>query len=465
MMQQVRDFLQRKFVQDTITLQVGKAGVIVLGMLAWVVVPVRLGPYEYGVFALAQSFLGVWQMLNLTGLGVSLNVLLPAAIGARNQDEILNLLAVYVKVSLIWSSLTLVVMLLLGQAVATRLYRDSLTPAAEMGFSYLRYAGLDSTNGARIGVMAIYLAIVAISDPLFTLFVTAFRSRRSMRLVALLQNLNQFVLTICLVSAALIKPTAEAQAMARVVYTLVILACALWVYRRYRQSLPPLRAILQRALSVSYRPYWRFGLANALDKNLAGGFTSLPLQFVGILAGPAAASYIQLGIRGLSKADFLTSAIFENMQVIIPQAVGRRDFARLWDRFLRITGVLTLGSVVIYGMVALLAPIFLVPIFGDEWVPLLPLMPAFCIFGVATTIGSIFGPLYRAFDLMRSILIVKALTLVAMVPIGLWLIGELGTLGGVWMLDGLFVGSIVLTALVTLPVLRDHALQEVQAHA
>ena len=327
----------------------------------------------------------------------------------------------------------------------------------------------DAATGTRIGVMAAYLAIVAIFDPLFSLIVTAFRSRRSMRLVALLQNTNQFVLTICLVSGALIQPTAEGQAAARVVYTLLTFVIALWVYQRTRIDkraiFPPIGSVLRQALSISYRPYWRFGVANALDKNLANGYVSLTVQFVGILAGPAAASYIQLGIKGLNKADFFTSAIFENLQAVIPQAVGRRDFARLWDRFLRILGVLTLAGLAIYGLVALLSPIFIVPIFGDEWYPVLPLIPAFCIFGVSTTIGSVFGPMYRAFDLMRPILIAKAMTLVLMAPVGLWLISNMGALGGVWMLNGLFVISIVLTAVVTLPVLRDHARQEVQAHA
>jgi hypothetical protein len=59
---------------------------------------------------------------------------------------------------------------------------------------------------------------------------------------------------------------------------------------------------------------------------------------------------------------------------------------------------------------------------------------------------------------------VKVLTLLIMIPVGLWLITSLGALGGIWMLDGLFVLSIALTALVTLPVLRQHALQETPAH-
>jgi O-antigen/teichoic acid export membrane protein len=219
-------------------------------------------------------------------------------------------------------------------------------------------------------------------------------------------------------------------------------------------------AVLRRALSVSYRPYWRYGLESALDKNIATLFIHIPLQLVGILAGPAAASYIQLGLRGIQRTSFFTSAVFENIQAVVPQAVGRRDYQRLWANFTRVVAVLGLAGLVFYGLVILIAPLLLVPIFGEEWEPILPLLPAFAIYGLATTVGGVFGPLYRAFDLMREALSTKIITLLVMIPVGTWLIQQSGALGGVWMLNGLFVLSVLLTAGFTLPVLRRRAQQQ-----
>jgi O-antigen/teichoic acid export membrane protein len=468
MIQEARRLLRRKFVQDTITLQIGKIGVMILGLLAWIIVPLRLGPHDYGLFALAQSFLGIWQVLNLTGIDTSTGVLLSTAIGARNEDEILDLLAVFVKVTLIWAALSVLVLMFFGPTIAAYFYRDPVPPAAAQALSFPLLAGLETTGNGEVGVLAGFLALILFTDPLFNLVLTVFRSRRNMRLFALLQNLNQLVLTICLVSAAFISPTPGGQVIGRLVYTSVTLLIALWVYRRYRVadpiSFPTLGAVAQRALTVSYAPYWRFGFANAVDKNLAGIYINIPLQLVGIIAGPAAASYIQLGLRGLNRASFFTSSIFENMQAVIPQAIGRHDYVSLRANFMRVLTVLSLGGLFFYAAIIVLAPLVIVPIFGEEWIPILPLLPAFCIYGLATTIGGVFGPLYRAFDLMRAALLIKFLSLALCLLPGWWLIQQMDALGGVWMINLLFVISIALTALVTLSALRQAAETGTKVH-
>jgi O-antigen/teichoic acid export membrane protein len=452
---------RRKFVQDTLILQLSKIGVTVLGLAAWVIVPVQLGPHEYGLFALAQSFLSVWLALDLTGLNVGIPILLSTAVGAKDETSVLDLLAVYLKVATIWALFTVIVLMTIGPVLAALLYRDPAPLAAANAMSYLLLAGVQTIGSPQVGALAAVLATAQLFDPIYNLFLNAFRSRRTMRQVAVMQNINQFVLTLCLVAAALITPTAEGQIAGRIVYSIVTLAVIGFVYQRTRNAgpvpYPTLKAVLRRAITVSYRPYWRYGLESALDKNLATLFTHLPLQLVGILAGPSAASYIQLGLRGIQRTSFFTSAVYENIQAVVPQAVGRRDYAHLWKNFLRVLGVLALGGLAFYALLVLVAPLLLVPIFGEEWRPILPLLPAFAIYGLATTVGGIFGPLYRVFDLMREALLTKIITLLVMIPAGVWFIQQAGALGGVWMLTGMFVISVLLTAAFTLPVLRRHA--------
>lgn len=464
MIAQAQQLFRRKFVQDTIVLQLSKIGVTLLGMAAWIIVPVRLGPYNYGLFALAQSFLGIWLTLDLTGLNVGIPTLLSAAVGARDEHKAVDLLAVYVKVSTLWALFTLAVLLLFGPALAALLYQEPAPPAAVHALAYPLLAGLHTTGNPQVGALAALLALTQLFDPIYTMFLSAFRSRRSMRQMAVMQNVNQLVLTICLVTAAFLSPTAEGQVVGRIVYAIATLLVIAIVYQRTRAdgpiAYPPLGAILRRALTVSYRPYWRYGLSTALDKNIANLYTQVPLQLVGILAGPVATSYIQLGLRGIQKTSFFTSAIYENMQAVVPQAVGRRDYTRLWHNFLRVLGVLTLGGLVFYALVIVLAPLLLVPIFGEEWAPILPLLPVFAIYGLTTTVGSVFGPLYRALNLMRAALLTKIAALVIMLPLGYWLVEQAGALGGIWMINGLFVISIVLTMLFALPALHRQAGQE-----
>ncbi len=53
---------------------------------------------------------------------------------------------------------------------------------------------------------------------------------------------------------------------------------------------------------MSPRPYWRFGVANAIDKNIAQLFTQIPLQLVGIFAGARAVGYLSLAMSGIAQA-------------------------------------------------------------------------------------------------------------------------------------------------------------------
>ena len=83
------------------------------------------------------------------------------------------------------------------------------------------------------------------------------------------------------------------------------------------------------------------------------------------------------------------------------------------------------------------------------------------VFGVATTVGGIFGPLYRAFDMAGAALAIKVAALALMIPLGVALIDALGAVGGAWTISGLYAVSVALTAAVTLPALRRRAAEGV----
>ena len=238
-----------------------------------------------------------------------------------------------------------------------------------------------------------------------------------------MQNVNQFVLTTALIAAVLISPTPEALVIARLVYSYSTLLIALIVYlpaaRTGAVSYPPFSAVLRRAITVSPRPYWRFGVANAIDKNIAQLFTQIPLQLVGIVAGARAVGYLSLAMNGIVQAGVFTSAVFDNMQAVVPQAVGRGDFAGLKRNFVRVLVVMLLGGIAFYTALALLAPPFIPPILGSRWIPAIPPLIALAIYGALTTTGGLFGPLYRAFDQMRQIIVVKLIALGVGLPLGL----------------------------------------------
>ncbi len=441
MIERMRRLLRRKFVQDTLALQIGKISATGLTLVSSVIVARALGPEAFGTWALARSFLAIWRTFDLTGVALSTRTRMGVAIGAKDEDEILNLLGFFVKVTVAWAAISIVILALFGRAIAARLYDGE----------------------AHIGTLVAILALLLLTERLFEMVRITLQSRRSMRLAAALQNVNVFVLTVVNIVAVVISPTAEAMVAARIVYSTITLFIAWGVYTHQRDydgvTYPTLTAIFKRARTVAVRPYWRFGFSLALDKNLVALYTQLPLQFVGIFVGKEAAGFLQLAINGLGQLRILTSAIFDNVQAVVPQAVGRGDYVRLQHNFRQIMLVLAGGAIVFYAGWALFAPLLVPLVYGDAWRPAIPLMVVLAIYGAVTTIGAVLGPLYRAFEMMRPILMIKALSLLLMALPGLVLVNEFGARGGAWMMNGIFTLSVTLTAIVTLSVLARQARQ------
>ena len=445
----VRGVLQHKFIQDTLVLQAGKFGLVGLSLLSSLLVWRIMGAEAFGVFSWAQTFLSLWLTLDLTGIGPSTNVRLAMAIGANDDQEILNVMAFYAQVTLTFTVGLTVLIVLLSPALTGALY-----------------------GSRRTGELAALLAFGLIADDFYLLVMTAMQARRSMKTLALMQNANQLVLTTSNIAAVLISPTPEALVIGRLVYSYSTLIMALVVYHRQRTRgavhYPPLTAVIRRARTLPPRTYWGFGVANAVDKNITNLFLQLPMQIVGVIGGASAVGYISLAMSGITQASVLSSAVFDNMQAVVPQAVGRGDFVGLRRNFLRVLLLLIAASLLFYGVLAVVAPLVIPPLLGDEWIPAIPPLIVLCLFGVITGFGGIFSALYRALNLVWRVAAMKVLTLVISLPVGtLLLLGSVNrtpddpagdaAVGGALIIVLVYALSIGLTALITLPVLNRKA--------
>lgn len=457
--------LRRKFVRDTLALQVGRIANTGISFGSSVLIARLMGPQAYGEWALAASFFAIWQSFNLTGVGYSTITRLSAAVGARDAEEALNLLGFYIKMSLLWAVPCITLLLLLGGTIASRLYSETiplLSGSMEVGIV---------RPDAQIGVMAALYALVLIPDAFYNLVVIALQSRRSMRLVTTLQNANAIGLALCVIAALLVSPTLEGMVFGRLLYSYTTVFIALWLYARERDHAalhyPSMLHILRRAQVVAVRPYWRFGVAIALDRNAANLFMQVPQQVIGIAAGPAAAGYLLLALKAIQLPNMLTSAIFDNMQAAVPQAVGRGDFAGLRRNFMQVLVVLAIGAAGFYALFALAMLLIgewaVTLVYGAQWTPAVPFVVVLAVYGAVTTLGGVFGPMYRALELVRTAILIKiAALLIGLVP-GLLLASTLPDgLGGAWMINLLFALSVSMTAWVVLRELERRRMAQIK---
>lgn len=437
MIDRLRALGRNKFVRDTLVLQWVKIVNTTLGMIALLLTVRLLGFEQYGVWKLVLAFFAIWQAFEMTGVGMSTSTRLSLAVGRKDGGAVLDLLAFYVKINLLWAALCTVLMFLLGPALAEQMY-----------------------GSARIGWLAAIFSFTGGADSLYNLVILALQTRRLMPELARLQNLNQLVLFGLTVSAVLISPTVEALLIARLLYSFSTFGLAWTFYRRMANAgplaYPPFGEVVRRALTVPIRSHWRSGVAMALDKNISNLYPQVPVTMVGLLQGETAAGFLGTALDFIGRSGVLTGPLMDNMQAVVPQAVGRGNFAALKRDFGRV--VLVLGAIGIgfYALIALITPLILPLILQDAQHTLGPIM-VLTLYGVTTAVGGVFGPLYRAFGMLRQALVAKIAAVVVMLPLGMWLIQTWGATGGAWTIVGLFAISVALTMAFTVPELNRRA--------
>lgn len=399
LIQRAQAVLRHKFVQDVIALQIGRFGAIGAGLLSTLVVTRVVGPAGYGIYGLANSIFSLFGLLNLSGAGQSTMTRLPKAVATNDASAALDVMAYHLQASLLLTSGIALLMLLLAPP----------------------YAAATQDN-AYIGWLAAVLAFTGPADATVSLMAVSLQSKRQMRALASLHTGSQVILSIAMISFVLLSPTPEALIGARLTHSFTMLAISAilynWLRKQGEMTLPGLRTVMLRALTLSPRPFWRFGMANAFDRNLANMMTQIPLQLVGMIGGPQAAGYFGLGLRGYAQVAVFTSALFDAMQAVIPRAVAKGEYLRLWRALWRVALALASGSLLIYGAMALLAPILIPALFGSEWIPAIPAIIMLAYYGGLTTTGGIFGPVYRALDFMRVAISSKLIAMALALPLG-----------------------------------------------
>ncbi len=437
----LRNLLRSKFVQDTITLQAGKLALTAINFATFAIVARGLGSEAYGVYRLALTMHGLLMTLNLTGLGPSTITRLSEAIGGHDRARTRDLMGFFVQMSLI-------VALIASGAAFT------FGPA---------FAGASYDNPFIGELMRLY-TLILFFRPIYNLSLIALQSTRAMRRYTALENGASLFEALLKIAAVLPGGGPMGIIVAHLVAAIGRAGAGIWVYRRLQRQqpevLPTVREVITAARRNSPRPYWRFGVLLALDKNLAGLYTLLPQQLLGMWAGEAAVGFLNLGLGALQYPALLFSGILTNLAARLPAAAGSGDYARLAANFRRVMRWIAPLAVGMYGLFALLAPV-VVFVLGPEYVPATQVIRILCLYGAVTAIGGIFGPLYRTLRLMRAILAVKVAALALAALPAAWLIQTQGAAGGAWAIDLVYAIAVALTIGVTWPHLRR--LAELQA--
>ncbi len=431
-----------KFVRDTAILQVGTVVNMAAAILTSMIVFRGLMAEGYGLYKLAVALYGMLLTLNLTGLNLSIGVSLSKALAAADRAEVRDLMAFYVKVAASVAVGGLLLAFALGPTVAVRLY-----------------------GAPAVGRLARWLTFLLVFDPIHQLLALVLQGKRDMVRLTVLNATLALGGLLLTAAAVLSGHGAEGVVVARILTSALLSTTALLYYRqRYTHihpALPGLRALLCRVPAVPLRPYIGAGFSIALDKNVASLFTLLPLQILGSLHGEAAAAYLGLAQSAIQLPAALFNAAMRNLGVKLPRDVGHGDYTGLRRNFWRVTAVLSVGAVGIYGLFTLAAPWLIPLLYDDEARPAVPLIGILALCGTIAAVGGSMGALYRALERAHWAMAAKLAALALLAVPGYLLIRAHAAHGAAWAYTALIALSTLLTALLVLPYLnqltsRDH---------
>lgn len=434
--------LRHRFVQDTLALQISSVLVIGLSALSSIVVLRALGVDSYGTLSLAQALFATLQAFNVLAPGAAAQVTLSQAHAAGDSEKILDVMAHSLKLGLLWSAFCATLLMLAGVPLANWLYQGT----------------------QDIGVLASTISLAQFADTLYNLLLMTLISRRAMRLLAVVQTVNQGVLSLCLLGAALIAPSAAAQVAAQLVYAYVTAGLLLLLYLRERSRQPALyptpAALAARVWTIPLRRYAGLNLLSTVDKKLAGLMSEIPLQLTGWLLGVAAAGVLKAAQTVIGMLLLFTGSVNSSLQAVIPQAVQRGDFQWLWRNYLRVLFVLCAILLAVFIPLAMLSPVIVPLVFDADWELLTPLISVLCVYAVVSAAGATTGAIYRTLELYLPMIMVKLVLIPVTLPVGILMMTRWGVLGSAWYTNLLFTAWAVVTLSLTLRAVRQRAVNE-----
>jgi O-antigen/teichoic acid export membrane protein len=411
-----RRLLARKFARDVLVLQAGTLVRLALVMGSTALLARVLGPEGLGRYNLVLAYFTTINLFGNFGVGQAVLTRLAAARAAGDREEMLALMAYYIKMSLLVGAVLTGGAWLLAPELAQRLGYD-----------------------AEVGRLARLLFLVTPCGILYGLTTTVAQSARDMKGLALLETLSVLFGAVCMVAGAWLAGLGGV--IAGSMAGTALSALAGWLHYRLAArpaGYPPEHAVAWLVPRVPLRRFLRFSALVTLDKNMATMFSQTPTLFLGRLAGDAETAFFGVATNVFRLPELIQASIARNLMVKLSEQQGRGDIAALRRTFWLVTFGAGAISIVTTAAFVLVAPWLVEWLYGREFRAALPAVYVYAghmaVLGFATGISSIF----QIQDRVGVNILIKLGLYLFVVPLGWWLVATYRSAGAaayVWAAD------------------------------
>ena len=413
---QVRNFLKRPFVRDSLILQVGTLFGTGLSILTSIIIARLLGVITYGEYALLGALLGVLTIFTDAGMDSAGLTKFSEAYEKKEREPSENILAAYLKVSALFIVGIGFLLVLFAPFIAGRFY-----------------------GNAEIGQLARWWLVGNMFLIPATFVILVLQAKRFMKSLVAFEAVGDFSKSLGKIVFLLAGYGLLGVVFGQLIAAIFIAVLSVMLYARLYQKdsfLPRWGVLLQKSISVNIKKFLRFGIGISLNKNLGNFTTLLPVLFLGYFAAPAEAGFYRIAFSYTTLPYVLLGGVSRLMGVQYPQSLAH-GAANLRQKFLKSSfyaGLISIGLLVLF---VLAGPFLVQLVYGSEYSItarlILPL--AITLLPVGFTVGM--GSIYRALDIVRINTALGIVFLIASVVLVYFLLPILSPLRIVFVVMGI----------------------------
>lgn len=410
--EKVRWLTTHAFVRKAVVLQIAGGTASIVQSLAGVVLARLLKPELFGQYSLAFSIASVASVVLASGFQDALMPVIARGHARGDAEEVLDGFAYWAKwigASVIFVGLVSIAL----PAITARLY-----------------------GGMAVGAFAVVILIASlISSSLLSLAQVAAQIAGRINALAgmtLSDMIIRYGGAIVLTGVGLqVLGASAGHLIGAIIVAIGVVPVFVWLQKQ-DTLLPRLRSIVARARSIPWQMHRSRGIWVWVDRNFGMLYQALPIAIVGLYVPIAhvaffklAFGYLNTGMAVLGPVSLLLNTEFARVQVSSPERL-RLAFIKVSMMGMAIAGGVTAFSAVVgYWVFRVL--------YGSAYLDGVPLVYGLTLYGTIFGLGIGLGPMWRALNKVRISVYINLVVLGIGIPLGLWLVRQYGSWGGVAM--------------------------------
>lgn len=413
-------FWNHRFVQGVALLQVGTFINTFIQAAAGIVIARLLQPELFGIYTLAFSLASFLSAFVGIGIQDAVGSILGEAYGRRDGRAIKDVSAFLLKACLM---IGLVLLLL---------------------FPFLSIVSGAFYDSRQIGTYAGIIMLASLfSTSFFSLATLGFQVIGRIGAMTALSVLDQVIrfgssILFVFLGFGVLGGVNGHLAGALLVFLISLL---MWSGMHRRDPIFPfLTETVRHIRRVALATYLRFSFWVTLDRNFAMLYMVLPVLMVGVFVSAAEVTFFKLAFGYINLVLSLLGPISVLLNVEFPRTKAV-ETAKLRSNFIKVSLYAMGASLVLTAGAIITAPFVFRFLYGVNFLPSVPLVAGFFVYGALFGIGVGLGPMWRAINEVRTSILINLTVLGIGIPLGVWLIRGFHIWGAVAMVTLWYTAS------------------------